>query len=60
MLATVGTKPLLFQRVKMLIVAALLALSLALGFATTTQHVGAETRYCYQDPGLGRVCTVVK
>lgn len=60
MLATVGTKPALHQRLKLAIVAALFMLSLSLGIATTTQHVGAETRYCYQDPGRGRVCTVVK
>ena len=53
MLATVGTKPVLFQRVKLLIVAALLALSLALGFATTTQHVGAETDTAIRIRGSG-------
>ncbi len=59
MLATVGTKPALHQRVKLMIVAALLALSLMLGIATSAQRVDAKT-VCYRDPGLGLVCTVVK
>jgi hypothetical protein len=41
---------------KMLIAVALLALSLFLGFATST-HASQATLVCYQDPGHGRVCT---
>ncbi len=73
MLETVGTNPTLHQRVKLMIVAALLTLSLGLGIATTAQHADvmagaksavssavsvASVRYCYKDPGKGMVCVV--
>jgi hypothetical protein len=59
MFATAVTKSTPQQRVKLLIVAALLALSLGIGAATTAQRVDAKT-VCYLDPGRGRVCQVVK
>jgi hypothetical protein len=52
----VGTKSTPSQRVKLGIVAALFALSLALGIATSTHGVEAKM-VCYQDPGRGMVCT---
>jgi hypothetical protein len=59
MLATVGMKPTLHQRVKLALVALFFMLSLALGVATSTHRVGA-TLVCYQDPGRGKVCEKAK
>jgi hypothetical protein len=52
----VGTKLTPLQRVRMGVIAALFALSLALGIATSTRGVEAKM-VCYQDPGRGMVCT---
>jgi hypothetical protein len=60
MLATAHTKPAPLRRARLIIVAALLAISLGLGIATTEQRVNAATTVCYLDPGLGRVCQVGK
>lgn len=57
-LATVGTRPALHQRAKMMIVAALLTLSLILGIATSAQRVDAKT-VCYLHPATGWTCQVV-
>jgi len=54
MLATVRTKPALHQRVRLMIVAALLMLSLGLGIATTAQRVDAKAGHrivCRITPG---------
>jgi hypothetical protein len=52
----VGTTPTPLQRAKLGIIAALFALSLVLGIATSTHGVEAKM-VCYQDPGRGMVCT---
>jgi len=66
MSATIAPTPALHQRLKIAFVAALFALSLGLGVASTTQQVGAygtlpgPNTVCYQDPGMGMVCTKIK
>ncbi len=42
MFAAVSTKPAFSQQIKLILVAALLALALLVGTAATTTHVGAE------------------
>jgi hypothetical protein len=42
MFTAVSTKPAFSQHVKMIVIAAILALSLLVGTAATTPHVGAE------------------
>lgn len=59
MLETVGTKPTLHQRVKLMIVAALLTLSLGLGIATTAQRADAmagPTPYLCRMGPRGWIC----
>ncbi|MDQ6833173.1 MAG: hypothetical protein M3008_07225 [Chloroflexota bacterium] len=66
MLATIAPTPALHQRLKIAFVAALFALALGLGVASTAQQAGAygtlpgPNTVCYQDPGLGKVCTKIK
>jgi hypothetical protein len=52
--AAVCTKPVLTQQIKMIVVAALLALSFLVGTAPTTTHVGAEKPTTGQNMQRGR------
>ncbi len=59
MSVTLEAKPALYQRAKLIVVAALLMLSIALGVATSAQRADAKT-VCYLDPERGTQCQVIK